>query len=135
MSVSFFQGKINVTVNHLVDGAPLVFDTVVYINAAQNQYGVEKLQYYISNIKLYKNKSLSYSDDNVFLLDARVDSTLTFSFTPASVLTPGTYDSMAFIIGLAPNLNNCLSASVELNLRYARKLSERFPGVSCTVQN
>ena len=30
---------------------------------------------------------------------------------------------------------NCLSASVELNLRYARKLSERFPGVSCTVQN
>ena len=37
----------------------------------------------------------------------------------------------------AIELNNidCLSASVELNLRYARKLSERFPGVSCTVQN
>ena len=33
------------------------------------------------------------------------------------------------------NLIYCLSASVELNLRYARKLSERFPGVSCTVQN
>ena len=33
------------------------------------------------------------------------------------------------------NKSNCLSASVELNLRYARKLSERFPGVSCTVQN
>ena len=39
------------------------------------------------------------------------------------------------IEGRKPNYFNCLSASVELNLRYARKLSERFPGVSCTVQN
>ena len=43
--------------------------------------------------------------------------------------------SLRAMVDDARNYKNCLSASVELNLRYARKLSERFPGVSCTVQN
>ena len=39
------------------------------------------------------------------------------------------------LVSNSQKIIDCLSASVELNLRYARKLSERFPGVSCTVQN
>ena len=47
----------------------------------------------------------------------------------------GSLGTLLEIVQIKLNKDNCLSASVELNLRYARKLSERFPGVSCTVQN
>ena len=50
-------------------------------------------------------------------------------------ITLGSWMRNYLYIPLGGNKVNCLSASVELNLRYARKLSERFPGVSCTVQN
>ncbi|MFI5195734.1 MAG: MbnP family protein [Chitinophagales bacterium] len=105
VSITVNHGKIVVKVFHQVDGAPLIFDTVAYTNAAQNVYSVEKLQYYLSGIKIYKNKILRYSGSDVILVDARKDSVTSFTITPASGLETGVYDSIAFRIGVDSALN------------------------------
>jgi hypothetical protein len=102
-------------VYHKVDAQKLIFDTVIYKNAVQYIYSVEKLQYYISDIKIFKNRVLAYSGTDVFLIDARSDSVISFSVTPAGGLTPGIYDSVAFFIGVHPlfNVTNGLPVTLD----------------------
>ena len=98
-------GKIIVKVSHQVDGAWLIFDSVAYTNASYNVYSIEKLQYYLSDIKIYKNKILRYSGSDVILVDAKKDSVTSFTITPASGLETGLYDSIAYKIGVDSALN------------------------------
>ena len=103
--IKYNHGKIVVNISHQVDGVRLLFDTVTYTNAAQNVYSVEKLQYYLNDIKIYKSKILRYSGSDIILVDAQKDSVTSFTIIPASGLEVCTYDSIAFKIGVESALN------------------------------
>lgn len=99
------HGNIIVTVYHQVDGAQLIADTAIYTNAAQNKYSVEKLEYYLSDFKIYRNSKLCYSGNEAILINALSGSDISFDIILASGLPAGTYDSVSFYIGLDSVLN------------------------------
>ncbi len=109
------SGKMSFTIKHTASGSPLQFDTLMYTNASGNRYRVERLQYYISDIVLYKGGEKKYAFSDIFYLDARYDSTRTFSFTPPNGVLAGTYDSLCFLVGLdtAANKSYQLPSSLD----------------------
>ncbi len=57
------SGKVIIQFEHYADGAPLVYDSMMYVNEAGNHYEVTEIQWFISDIVL-KNK-----DGDTLLLD------------------------------------------------------------------
>ncbi len=108
-------GKVAIKIAYKVDVSPLIFDTIKYYNAADNDFSVEKLQYYISKIRLYKAGKVCYSGNDAIYCDARRDGISAFSFTPPQGLEPGTYDSITFYIGIdsAQNITNGLPQTLD----------------------
>lgn len=108
-------GKIFLTISHRINSQPIMFDTAMYMNQATNVYGIEKLQYYISNIRMYKGSKLCVNTDDVFYIDARTDTHKSISLKQSSGFETGTYDSITFIIGLdsSKNISNGLTQTLE----------------------
>ena len=52
-------GKITFYFLHSVNNEPLEFDTLKYINAAGNPYLISEIQYFISDVTLYKSDGTS----------------------------------------------------------------------------
>jgi len=103
-------GDLAVNVGYHVDGKQLYFDSLMYTNAAGNQYSVTKIHYYLSRFRLYKEGSVKYSLDTIIYVDAEQSMNFSFRNVPAM-----TYDSMSFHIGLdeAQNKSNSLQATAE----------------------
>ena len=70
---NFFPEKIKLTVklNHVIDGNPLVFDTLVFFNEAGNNYEITRLEYYISNIKLHSDFLGDYESNDIIYVDTK----------------------------------------------------------------
>lgn len=104
------RGDINVQLKYNVDGNPLVFDTLIYTNAAGNLYSVSKVRYYLSRFSFYTAGVAKYSSDTIIYADALVSQQVTFKNVPV-----GTYDSVSYNIGLdqAQNISNSLPATLE----------------------
>jgi hypothetical protein len=109
------HGKIAVNIRHKVDGIKLIFDSVAFINEAGNRYSVERLQYYLSDFRLYRQNKLYYSGNEIVYVDARTDSLCSFNILPAGGLFAGVYDSISFYIGVDPgsNVANGLPAAMQ----------------------
>lgn len=106
------SGKLYIATSYVVDGVPLVFDTIAFSNKAGNNYSVERLTYYLSDFRFYNNKKLVYRADSVFYFDARQPAAATLSYVPY-----GSYDSVAFNIGvdLMHNVVNGLPVTLANN--------------------
>lgn len=100
------RSNIIIKVSHQVDGGNLIFDSTRYINSAGNVYSVERLQYYLSSIRLFKNGKLYFLDQNAYFVDARKDSVTSITIPLQSGLASGIYDSIAFFIGVDSLLNS-----------------------------
>lgn len=103
-------GQLVFNVGYHVDGRQLFFDSLMYTNAAGNQYSVTKVHYYLSRFRLYKDGSIQYSSDTIVYVDA--EQTMNITFINVPVLT---YDSISFHIGLdeAQNKSNSLKPTAE----------------------
>lgn len=99
-------GKLRLSFTHLVKGVPLVLDNVWYVNEAGNQYNIDQLMYFISDVKLYKNDgSVIIIDDwkDIHYADVEIPSTLSWDvFDP---IPSGTYDSIGFTFGISQEKN------------------------------
>lgn len=106
------QGGLSIAISHDVDNQPLIWDSIMYYNQAGNKYGVTKLQYYASNIRLYSNNNIIQQFDSVYYIDAKEQYSSTFLMPTVSA---GAYDSVALTIGLQPsrNVSYCLPATIE----------------------
>jgi hypothetical protein len=93
-------GKLIFVFGHKVGDERLVKDTVTYLNAAENEYVVNELQYFISDITLWQGgeSHTINSDNGVHYVDLDIPATL--SWTPQQVFPAGTYDSISFTFGL-----------------------------------
>lgn len=94
---------------HAVDGYKIEYDTMKYINAAGNPYLINEIQYFISDVILYKD------DGTQHLLDAwedihYVDTDLpeTWSYELMDSIQPGNYDSISFTFGINEQKNQSL---------------------------
>lgn len=85
-----------------VDGASLVYDSILYQNAAGNPYSVSRLQFYLSDFEFVNSAGTTISIDTTIYVDARnaVNTRLRFPDFPF-----GDYIAFKFNIGVDPAHN------------------------------
>lgn len=95
-----------------VDSRSFLFDTIKYFNAAGNNYGVTRLQFYVSAFEFENTDGVVSKFDDVFYVDARTYTNKSFTF---SNLPYGNYKRIKFLIGLdsAHNVENGLPNTVD----------------------
>ncbi|MGE5317768.1 MAG: MbnP family protein, partial [Chloroflexota bacterium] len=49
------SGTFKLAFQHYVDGNPLIRDSMMYVNAAENPYEITEIMYFISRVKLYNH--------------------------------------------------------------------------------
>jgi len=105
-------GTVHFDVAYLVDGIPLSFDTIQYVSEAGNQYGISRMEYYISALAFLKSGAPLYESGNVQYVSAKAGSTNSFSLDAVPV---GNYDCITFLIGLnsVKNVTNELPNTIE----------------------
>jgi hypothetical protein len=105
------KGFLNIQLLHEVDGKALVYDTILYRNKANNFYSVSRVNYYITNVKLWGKNNNDYLFDSIMFIDASLNAiNLNLSRVPA-----GNYHSISFNIGIdaARNIHNAIPNNPE----------------------
>ena len=99
------EGGLNVRFTFSVDGAPLVLDSCMYVNAAGNEYEITDVQYFVSEFGIIDEKGMNvnFPDDGTHYVDARMPGTLEWD-VPAGIVC-GKYNRIAFVFGLR-RINN-----------------------------
>lgn len=88
---------------HLFAGNPIVYDTMIYEDAAGNKMDVQKIRYFLSKISLVaEDNSITEISDAVYI-DSREPETLTFS--SKKNIANGKYKGVQFIFGLDESMN------------------------------
>ncbi len=80
---------------HTVDGEPLQMGET-YISSLEEEFSINKLKYYISNIALYQGPEGEPIPGSYFLVDAAVDSTTTITVP----VEPGVYQNLDILLGV-----------------------------------
>ena len=94
-------GKISFQFVHKVNDQPLVTDTMIYTNTALNEYLINEVQYFISDVILHKSDGtdvLITQGNGIHYIDTDIPSTMTwgaFDNIPA-----GSYSSVSFTFGI-----------------------------------
>jgi hypothetical protein len=100
------HGKITFSFLHLESGQPLVFDTLAYVNEAGNPYMVSEIQYFISDVTLFRNDGYSrvIGDwQDLYYVDTDLEETLRWEVYDK--IEPGIYDSIGFRFGISAEKN------------------------------
>lgn len=118
-------GKVCFTFSFSVDTDELMQDTMLYVNAAGNRYEVTEVQYFISNVVLTAGDGTSYSvksDRSAHYVDADLPYTLIWK--PEEDFPVGSYSSITFVFGLAPewNISYCYPDAPENNMSWPSSL-------------
>ncbi len=96
-----YHGNISFQFAHDVNGQPLIADTMLYTNAAGNNYLVTNVQYFISDVVLHKDDGTLVSfvaPNDVHYLDTDISST--WNWTVPDSIPAGNYTSISFTFGL-----------------------------------
>lgn len=97
------SADISIYFNNQVDGAPLELGTMKYTNAAGNNYQVDLLKYYVTNIILVKDDNTEFKLGNYDLINAADASTLKID---ALKVPNGTYTKIKFNVGIPYDRNH-----------------------------
>lgn len=87
----------SVAVTYQVDGVPLAFDTMAYVNAAGNIYEVMRMEYYISNVTFYNANGKGFTSSKIVYMNARLNNK---NVLKLDSVPEGNYTKMTFNIGL-----------------------------------
>jgi hypothetical protein len=100
-----------------VDGQVLEQDVRKYVNAAGNQYEVNEVMFFISDIKLYKTDGSVVVRDRIHYVDIDVPSTLDWDL---GMIPQGAYEVVSFTFGLkdAQNRSNYFVNPPECNMSW-----------------
>lgn len=99
-------GKFQLKFAHKVNGNELKCDTLVYTNAAGNQYMVNDIQYFISDIDLINNEGQAYrlkADGFAHYADTDIPSTLIWNVKDQ--IPSDNYKAIRFVFGFTPEHN------------------------------
>ncbi len=99
-------GKISLHFRHYVDGKDLVIDTLMYFNEAGNQYLINEIQYFISDLTLHRSNGkdiLIRAWKDIHYIDTDLPSTHYWDIPDE--IPAGVYDSISFIFGISQEKN------------------------------
>ncbi len=103
------KGKIIFHFTQFNDGENLEYDTMIYTNAAGNDYLVNEIQYFISDVKLHRaDGSVQIIDEwkDIHYVDTDIESTQTWQvYDP---IEPGDYEKISFTFGISEEKNQSL---------------------------
>jgi hypothetical protein len=110
--VTPYVPQLSLKVRFQVDGKALQFDTIKYMNAAQNNYSVSTLMFYLSRVNLLKADSSVVPVKTWWYIDAKNLSTCDVIINQ---IPEGNYIGMTFNIGLdsVQNIINGLPPTYE----------------------
>jgi hypothetical protein len=97
------ETSINIFFEHFVGDEPAIFGSVMYMNEFGNLYSIERLQYFISDIKITGSDGSVYLFDDEYYVDAKVDETLLVQ--TGQKIPAGNYNSISFIYGISEEKN------------------------------
>ena len=89
-------GTVYFRFDNVIDGQPVTYGDLIYINEAGNVYSVDMLKYYISNIVFIKDDNTPVAVSNYELIDESLDTSQYFAVT----LPAGNYKSFRFLMGV-----------------------------------
>ncbi len=96
------MGTCTLQFEHQADGKALVFDELIYTNAAGNDYQVAEVKYFISDVMLTNDEGEVFTiDPQAIYVDTEYPNTLSRSIQ----LPEGSYTSFSFTFGLDEDLN------------------------------
>ncbi len=99
-------GNLEFIFDHQINGNAIVYDSTMYTNDAGNEYQINEIQYFVSDIMLYKSNGKEIMIDDwldIYYVDVDIPSTLTWSVFDD--LPVGDYDSISFIMGISEEKN------------------------------
>ena len=114
------NGHIQLVFAHYVDGVPLQKDTMKFTNEAGNNYEINEIKYFISDVVFYAagGQAKPVTSRAIKYIDMDIPSTLIWNIDDA--FPAGTYDSIAFRFGItkAKNISYMFVNPPEVNLTW-----------------
>jgi hypothetical protein len=101
-----FYGKVNLKFEYKVDGNTLEYNKMIYINEAGNHYQVTDIQWFISDLTLYKKGQSPFvvqRSTKYHYFDTGIPTTQNWEISDD--IPEGVYDSFSFIFGFIPKEN------------------------------
>jgi hypothetical protein len=93
------QGKLQIQFKHLIDNKDIQYDSMMYVNAANNTYLITEIKYFISRVALFKNgeRIEIKKNDGIHYIDTKLEKTQSWDIEQS--FNEGMYDSIQFIFG------------------------------------
>jgi hypothetical protein len=118
-------GKVTFQFSHKVNGQPLITDTLVYTNAAGNEYMVNDIKYFVSEITLHNTNGSDFlitSSKGIHYVDTDIPSTNIWEVSDD--IPVGDYSSVSFVFGIneAKNKNGLFVNPPENNMAWPEPL-------------
>ena len=121
--------KLKIKFNHRVDNNSLIFNQMIYTNAAGNNYEVTEVMYFISDLKLHHSDGRTIQPaqwDDIHYIDTNIPST--FDWIVGKDIPTGLYDSLTFTFGFtqARNQSFMFVNPPEVNMAWPEVLGGGF---------
>lgn len=121
-------GSIEVHFNHLIENEEIIFDSMGYINEANNLYLVTEIKWFVSRVCLFKDgEKIEISEnDGIHYIDTKLENTLKWKINQE--IAVGDYDSLQFIFGFneKDNISNRFVNHPETSMAWPRHLGGGF---------
>lgn len=104
------QAEVGIRIGYIINGTPLITDTLCYHNEAGNTFMITEIQWFLSQMELQDesgawislehrevDNSFSYATDKVFYIDTNIPETQRLDIAPIPI---GKYKMMRFVFGL-----------------------------------
>ena len=101
-SCEYDHNSVVLNFTQTVDGAGIDLGQIQYENAAGNEYSVERLKYYISDVRFYRLNDQDHQTDLVHYYNLKMPETKTLTLDQ---VPDGEYAYISFVFGLPPDKN------------------------------
>ncbi|MBI9035171.1 MAG: hypothetical protein JEZ03_11935 [Bacteroidales bacterium] len=128
------SGKIIFNFKHQVGNEDLEVDELLYTDAAGYKYLINEIQYFISDVRLYKSDgTVKHIQDWKAIHYVDTDIQTTHQWEVFDEITPGTYDSISFVFGIdsASNQSYMYVNSPENNMFWPDQLGGGYHYMKC----
>lgn len=99
-------GSLKINFEHFIDGSPIIYDSLMYVNEAGNHYLIYEVQYFVTDMILYKSDGTTRTIKewtDYHYVDSNIPTSLKWDVYDG--IPPGDYDSIAFHLGFKSEKN------------------------------
>lgn len=123
------QGDLQIKFKHLIDNKEIIFDSMMYVNAAGNTYQVTEVKWFVSRVMLFQKEGDIIEieeNDGIHYIDTKIESTLLWNINQK--IEAGDYDSIRFIFGFneQDNIQNRFVNQPETSMAWPLTLGGGF---------